>query len=256
MPPKASSERAPAIPPVRPAQPTQRPASQNPHSEENIKKALNACSRANPARISIAEAARVYHIHPKTLGARARGRKSRDEAHAHQRLLTHLQEEMLVRWCQNMGWRGEPVGLMDLRAMVADIAKQPVGLSWVGRFIERNPELKTRWAKRGESKRASGLNRFNKQSFFEALAKAREGVDPDCIWNCDEKGIMENGGSFRRRVVVGSDQRDPKVTGDESRKMVTILECVSAVGASIPPLVIHEGAEKDGEWVRFNPCRA
>jgi hypothetical protein len=251
-----SSERAPAIPAVQQAPSPQKSASRNPNSEENIKKALEACSKTNPTRISIAEAARQYHIHPKTLGARARGRKSRDDAHAYRRLLTHSQEEMLVRWCQNRGWRGEPVGLLDLNAMVEEIAKQKVGNSWIRRFLERNPEVRPRWAKRGESKQASGLNRFNVKSFFEALAKAREGVDPDCIWNCDEKGIMENGGTIRRRVVVASDQKDPKITADESRKMVTILECVSAVGASTRPLVIHEGAEKDAEWVRFNPCGA
>ena len=49
--------------------------------------------------------------------------------------------------------------------------------------------------------------------------------------------------------MVGSNQTNPKITADESRKTVTILECVSAAGATIGPLVIHEGAEKDAEWV-------
>jgi hypothetical protein len=120
--------------------------------------------------------------------------------------------------------------------------------------MTRHPELRRCWAKQGESKRADALSKSNTDSFFELLAEAKKGIDPDCIWNCDEKGIVENGGSFRRRVIVGSDQKDPKITGDESRKMVTILECISAVGHVIPPLVIHQGAEKDGEWIRSNPC--
>jgi len=122
--------------------------------------------------------------------------------------------------------------------------------------MTRHPELRRRWAKQGESKRANALNKSNTDSFFELLAEAKEGVDPDCIWNCDEKGIVENGGCIRWRVIVGSDQKDPKVTADESRKMVTVLECVSAAGHAISLLVIHPGAEKDGEWIRSNPCGA
>jgi hypothetical protein len=88
------------------------------------------------------------------------------------------------------------------------------------------------------------------------LAKASQTVVPDNIWNCDEKGFQANGGVVRRRVIVGNDQKDPKITGDESRKMVTVLECVNARGVAIAPLIIHEGAEKDGEWIANNPCKA
>lgn len=136
------------------------------------------------------------------------------------------------------------MGLADIRVMVKEIMQEYVGLNWVERFVDRHPELRTRWAKKGESKRGKALNRYNKESFFTALAKAREGADADCIWNCDEKGIMENGGTMRRRVVVGSNQTDPKMTANESRKMVTVLECVSATGTVISPLVIHEGGRK------------
>lgn len=108
-----------------------------------------------------------------------------------------------------------------------------MGENWPSSFLKRHPELKNRWAKAGESKRASGLNRSNVDSFFQALAEARTGVDADCIWNCDEKGLQENGGSIRKRVIVGRTQKDPKVTANESKKMVTILECVNATGGSI-----------------------
>jgi Tc5 transposase DNA-binding domain len=256
MPYNPSSKRAQSTPkPKQPSSPRKRPLPPA-YSEKDIQEAMKACSKSNLSRISAAAAARKYHIPPATLGARMRGQKSRKVAHNSQKLLTPSQEDVLVRYCQNMGWRGEPVGLADIRAMVKEITQQYVGLNWVERFVDRHPELRTRWAKKGESKRGKALNRFNKESYFTALAKAREGIDSDCIWNCDEKGIVENGGAMRRRVVVGSNQTDPKITADESRKTVTILECVSAAGAAIGPLVIHEGAEKDAEWVRSNPCGA
>jgi hypothetical protein len=206
--------------------------------------------------VSVAEAAREFGVNPKTLAGRRGGKKSRKESHEDQQHLTHIEEKGLAIFCKNRGWRGEPVDLTELRTLASEICKQDVGENWIYAFYKRHPGLRRRWAKAGESKRANGLNRTNVKSFFEALAEAREGVNPDCIWNVDEKGLQENGGCIRRRVIVGSDQRDPKITADESRKMVTILECVSATGAAIRPLVIHEGVEKDGEWIRLNPCQA
>lgn len=100
--------------------------------------------------------------------------------------------------------------------MAGSICNQQAGKNWIYSFEVRHPDLSLRWANRGESKRASGLNRTNVNSFFEELAKASEGVLPDNIWNCDEKGLQANGGVMRWRVIVGSDQKDPKMIGDES----------------------------------------
>lgn len=38
--------------------------------------------------------------------------------------------------------------------------------------------------------------------------------------------------------------------------MVTVMECVNAMGTAIKPLVIHAGAEKDAEWIRARPNEA
>jgi hypothetical protein len=209
--------------------------------------------------LSLAEAAEKFHIPASTLGDRMHGTKSRSEAHANLQLLTPEREFVIVQYLQARGWRNEPVDLDELRSLAQKLRADPtipVGKNWYYAFLSRHPDLRRRWGKKGEAKRASGLNRANVKSFFAQLAEAREGVDPDCIWNCDEKGIVENGGTCRRRVVVGSDQMDPKITGDESRKMVTVIECVSATGGVIAPLIIHEGAEKDAEWIRSNPCGA
>jgi len=218
--------------------------------------ALNECSKSNPGAISIAKAAEKYGIPPKTLGHRARGVKPRAEAHKEQQLLTPSQERAIASFCRNRGLRGEPVDIAELRLLAERVCGREPGHKWPYAFMDRNTGIRRRWAKQGESKRANALNKSNTDSFFEALAEVVKGIDPDCIWNCDEKGIVESGGTIRRRVVVGSDQKDPKITADESRKMVTILECVSAAGAVIPPLLIHPGAEKDGEWIRSNPCGA
>ncbi|KIM22032.1 hypothetical protein M408DRAFT_324190, partial [Serendipita vermifera MAFF 305830] len=240
--------------PSHPPQSTPKPIESSEYTEDDVQMALKACSDKNPGAMLIAEAARQFNIPPQTLSHRTRGIQSRKVAHQYQQLLTAVQELALARFCQARGWRGEPVDLVELRQLAKELCGHKVGDKWHLSFMKRHPEIKRRWAKGGESKRANALNRYNTASFYAELQKAREGIGSKCIWNCDEKGILENGGAIRRRVVVGSDQKDPKVTADESRKMVTIIECVSAAGAAIGPLVIHEGAEKDGEWIRANPC--
>jgi hypothetical protein len=155
-------------------------------------KALYACSESNPEGVSIGKVAKCFGIPQATLSARKCGRMPRKEAHMHQRCLSKEEEQALAIYCQNKGWRGEPLGMQDIRDVASKICSKKVGINWVYSFLEHHPWLKTWWAKAGESKRASGLNRVNVQSFYEALAKAREGVDPDCIWNCDEKGLVEN----------------------------------------------------------------
>ncbi|KZP07206.1 CENP-B protein, partial [Athelia psychrophila] len=38
--------------------------------------------------------------------------------------------------------------------------------------------------------------------------------------------------------------------------LVTIIECVCADGTAIPPSVVFQGARRDLEWGRDNPCNA
>lgn len=253
MPPKASIKKSSqAVSEI----PLQKANKDKGYTEEDIQRALYACSKENVNCVSIAEAARIFGVKEKTLGHRTRGKQARRKAHEDQQLLTAVQERAVAQFCKNRGWRNEPVDIGELRLMAEELCGVKPGDKWPYAFLDRHLELKRRWAGSGESKRASGLNRTNTTSFFELLEEARQGVEPENIWNCDEKGIVESGGMIQRRVIVGSSQKDPKVTADESRKMVTILECVSATGQVIGLLVIHKGGEKDAEWIRQNTCGA
>lgn len=133
-----------------------------------------------------------------------------------------------------------------------------VGKNWPNSFRKRHPELAFRWAKRGEAKRGKAVTRNNVQSFYDNLERIcqENNIHRDDIYNMDEKGLQENGGCLRKRVLVAAEQTEPKIHSNESRKMVTILECASAGGFVIKPLLIHEGVKIDGSWVDSNPCRA
>lgn len=159
-------------------------------------------------------------------------------------------------YCRSRGWREDPVDVDELRMLVKQIGNVDVGINWHFSFAKRHKDISFWWAKRGEAKRASGLNRSDVESFYTELERATEGVKVENIWNCDEKGFQANGGVIRRRVLVASEQKEPKISGDKSREMVIILECANPLGRALNPLLIHEGVEKDGEWIRRNPCKA
>lgn len=228
------------------------------YSEEYIQWALFLCSKHNPSQISVNKAAISCNVPSSTLHDRIKGAQSLKVAHEDEQLLTEKQEQLLAIFIKMRGWRGEGMDLDDVWGLASEICGHPVEIKWPYNFHQHHPELAFRWAKRGEAKRASGANKTNVDSFFDVLQQALEDPDlhPADIWNVDEKGITMDGGVLQQHVLVDSDQAEPKLYGDENRKMVTIIECISATGGLIPPLIIHEGAEKDGEWVRNNPCGA
>jgi hypothetical protein len=151
-----------------------------------------------------------------------------------------------------------PLGKQEITWLAGDICRHKIGKNWIYGFKRRHSKLKFRWARHGEAKRTSGLNHYNVDSYFKDLEHilATHNILPKDIYNLDEKGLEQSGGDLRMRVMVDQAQQEPKLHGEEGRQMATVLECVSAGGFAIPPLLIHPGTEKDREWIRDNPCNA
>ena len=256
MPRKSSTKTASASPRRSRATPGHKVPKPRLYTEEDLLKAVESCKPGNPERMSLKMASHLFGPPIATISNRLRGITAHKDAHQSQQYLTLAQEKVLAQYCRSRGWRRDPVDVAELQALVKQISGKDVGINWHLTFAKRHPGIKFRWAKRGEAKRASGLNRDNVKSFFTELKKAMDNIKVENIWNCDEKGLQVNGGVLRRRVLAPSEQKEAKISSNESRKMVTILECTNPVGVAIRPLIIHEGAEKDGEWVRNNPCSA
>lgn len=110
----------------------------------------------------------------------------------------------------------------------------------------------------GELKWANVMNDANVTLYYDELAEAitSENIQYQDIWNLNEKGLTMDSGVLHQCIAMGVDQLELQIPGDECRKMVTALECISAAGLYLLPLIIHEGAEKDDEWIRNNPCGA
>lgn len=63
----------------------------------------------------------------------------------------------------------------------------------------------------------------------------------------DEKGFIL-GFSARSRVVCRSYRRNPLVTQDRSRELLTVLECVSSDFFVLPPFVVYKAKSHHAGW--------
>ncbi|KAG5861882.1 hypothetical protein JTB14_036753 [Gonioctena quinquepunctata] len=62
---------------------------------------------------------------------------------------------------------------------------------------------------------------------------------PNCIWNADETGFSHD--PKRITIVAGVAEVAQRQSAGSGRDMTTVLACVNAAGAKMPPLVLHKG---------------
>jgi hypothetical protein len=205
--------------------------------------------------MSASQACKQHGLATTTLHARLHGAKPRHVVHDQNQKLTPHEEQALAEYCRQKGWRGEPLKLEEIRKLASEISGTHVGLNWVYKFKNRNPSIASRTTQKAESKCSKALNPEAVKSFYDELERVFREYDihPSDIWNADEKGVFLGGGEIKFRTLVAAEMHQAFSTGDENRKMVTVIECIRSNGESISPLLIHEGLAPDGEWIRDNP---
>lgn len=95
---------------------------------------------------------------------------------------------------------------------------------------------------------------------WEALNEKHSGIPPEHIWNWDEKGV-QMGGRWKKsskKYYFLKDHKHCYCISSDNLELVTILECVSAVGEVIPPSFCLQNGSwpdlqdlSDDEWGRF-----
>lgn len=230
--------------------------------EERLQLALNAIAlngfRSNGRPwLSLREAAAAFNISKTTLTARFNGRKGRHESHIHQQALSPGAEDALKAWIKEMGRRGVPLHPSAVAQQASAILGTQIGEHWVHRFRTRHPDLKAKWTTNLEHCRAQALNPTAVAGFYDVLKELQDEYqfEEDCIYNMDEKGIQQGVGK-KVLALVDRDQKIVQQVEDGNRELVTIIECVCADGTAIPPSVVFQGARRDLEWGRDNPCNA
>lgn len=181
-----------------------------------------------------------------TLYYRAHGRPSIKEKAQGQQYLTAEEEKALLAFLLLMSNLGHPVRIKYIPSLAFSLARQrsttigkPPGKNWARGFEKRHPELKARKVRSIDWKRHEN-NTYDKIIYwFEVIGRILQdpAILPENVYNWDETGVMLSMLGSVKVLISKDDLRDYRGAGVK-RTTVTAIECISADGRSLLPLII------------------
>ncbi|OAQ58123.1 transposase [Pochonia chlamydosporia 170] len=219
------------------------------YTENDLQNAISAVTGGQ----SVRKAAQLWGIPRATLHDRIQGAQTRLDAYERYQRLSRKDEESLVQWVLKQASLNVPISHQQLRSFVIHILAQggdhkPLGKNWMKGFLQRHPEISTRKGKRMDSCRINGASADTIKGFFSQLQlPVVRAILPQNSYNMDESGIQEGQGS--NGLVLGNSQIRIVIRKHPgSRSWTTIIECISADGRVISPLVIFKGECVQQQW--------
>ena len=216
-------------------------------------------NHAGHTLLSVRSAAKLYGVPPTTLSNRFSARTSScQEAHIHQQALNPAEEDILICFIKESGACGVPCTKQSVYNYASSICNgRYIGQHWVNCFLDCHPDLKQKVTQPLESCRASALNCHTVADFFAKLIHVitKYNIPIKNIYNMDEKGVQLGQG----RNVLAIVDRELKMAyqiEQGSREMVTVIECISADGSALNPMVIFPLKRHDLACTAHNTCKA
>jgi hypothetical protein len=222
--------------------------------ESQIQLAILAIQK--DATISQRRAAALYNVSQRTLSDRLAGVSPRQDIQPKSMRLLVTEEEMLCDHILDLDWRGFSVRLSTVKDLADSLLAarncEPVGQNWAKSFVKRRPELRTKFNRKYDYKRALCEDPELVQGWFRLVqnTKAKYGIQDNDMYNFDETGFMM-GMHNASAVVTASERRSkPKSLQQGNREWVTSVVCVSAAGWAIPPFIIFGGKHHLSAWYK------
>ena len=207
------------------------------------------------------------HLSASTQWRRKHGMPSRADKAANQQLLTPQEEDALKAYLLRAHRCGYGLRPKDLRhfAQVTAIQRSSIfqlpaddhnvplpNKNWPQGFYKRHPEIKAKTLKALDSRR-DGSNIYEKvEHWFEEIGGLLK--DPkilaDNVYNMDETGVLL---SDPRSVKVLVDRHDLCGTRgvEVKRVLITAVECISAGGHWLPPLIVWPATTHRSNWTTY-----
>lgn len=159
----------------------------------------------------------------------------------------------MAEWVRNQ----VAIGLPPTHSQIKELAQRilqgrgdptTIGKRWLTRFITRHPFLKTQRARTMERARVNGATTSIIRGWFPYLnVPAIKAINPANRWNVDEAGIMEGKGV--NGLVVGTREKKAILKADPGKRAWTsFIECISATGRYLSPLVIFKEKSVQQQW--------
>jgi hypothetical protein len=224
--------------------------------EKRLQDAISAYN--NQEFNSIRAAADHFRVSDRTMSRRLDGGLSRVQARETTQILSNAEEKTLVRWISRYTCAGSPITSALLLEMAELIRHErvrhasqnssytkiipPIGHEWLYRFLNRHPTIQSIYARQLEAARYNGASYDKVKAWFDAVAaKFQERVyDNSNVWNMDESGYGV-GESQTTKVLVPLDRAQQYKTVVGKQEWVTVIECISAAGVALPPMIIFKG---------------
>ena len=166
------------------------------------------------------------------------------EAHQSQQLLSPPQEAVLYDWIEFCALIAKPLDVQGVLSLIAELSGKLPGKHWLHRFKKRWPQVSYSRPGGLDPKQAYNFNPSNVAGFFELLKviyDAYPNLPPQHVWNMDEKGLQLGGGhkQSKRFFHLESLKRSKfYCVHSDNLELVTIIECISPAGLSVPPAFI------------------
>jgi DDE superfamily endonuclease len=199
-----------------------------------------------------------------TLWRRAHGKPSRLDKAAKQQYLTPAEENAPLDYVLRMSERGYPLLVKFLRSLALVIARQrssvfrttavdngirPPGKNWPQGFYKRHPELKARRVKALDWARHDHNIHDKVMHWFSIIGKELHdpAIVPENVYNMDETGVLLSVLSSLKVLVSRQDLRNCRGAGVQ-RTLITAIECISADGRCLDPLIIWPTSTHRSTW--------
>jgi transcriptional regulator with XRE-family HTH domain len=194
-------------------------------------------------KLSRRKAAKIYEVPESTLRDRINGRTTVPERRPAAQNLTELEEGVIVNHILDRDSRGFSPRQADVEDMANYLRKcrraKPVGKLWAHRFIQRRPELKTRFNRVYDFQRALCEDPELISAWFRLVEnmRAKYGVVDGDFYNFDETGFPM--GIITPGMVVTRADRRGRVKGIQpgNREWATAIICVNSEGWDVPPFL-------------------
>ena len=206
--------------------------------------------------LSVKRVAAIYNVPRSTLRDRRAGIIFRRDCIPNSMKLLPTEEQTILDHVLDLDAKGfppRPAALKDLAdLLLAERKKDPVGPDWPRAFIKRHPELKVKFSRKYDYKRALCEDPEIIQGWFRLVQniKAKYGILDEDTYNFDETGFMM--GQVSSRSVVTSSERHgrPKSIQAGNREWVTLILGINAMGSVIPPFIIFGGKFHLSAWFK------
>jgi hypothetical protein len=221
-------------------------------NETQLNLALQAI-RKTP-QLSARRAAKIYQVDHRRLGERLRGVLPRRDISANSRKLTDLEESVLSDYILELDSKGFPPRLCIVEDMANRIIElrdgKRVGPRWAANFVQRQPELRTRFQRKYDYQRAKCEDPNVIRGWFELVKNtiAKYAIQESDIYNFDETGFMMGVISTGLVVTSSDGRKQAKKTQPGNREWVTVIQAVNSVGYAVPPFLVVAGKNHLESW--------